>query len=388
MRDVYSNGTELILGNDVPGKRLITGVAATHHRIQRIVDLSDVDLTSAGVLGWGTVDRQRSAKQGAEIAMQESRSGNRGSIGRECELPVVETLVRPKKEGVVFPDRSAETGAVVFKTIPLPRDVEVIVVPGIGVQRLVLQEAVAAAVEAVRAGLHFQHDRAPAGGSAFRRHPTDLHVHLLHRFHADVLDEPLQSRSGIHTVHHHILGDVLRSGDVSAVVAALRGRNVRIDEARYVSPHPRGVDIQRQVPHRVGSHDRANVSGLRVQHHGRRGNLHKFGDYSGHHLDVNLSHLGGREGQTGTKRFLEAILCVLDRIFSHRQCRDAVDPGLVGLSREEGSSFHVGHGHARADNEGSGWVSYGTVDGRLVHLGPEDPGEEKKRENCTFCPSR
>ena len=386
MRDVHSNRTELILGNDVPGKRLITGVAATHYRIQGIVDLTDVDWTSTGVRGWGAVDAQRPAKQGAEIAVQESRSGNRGSVGRECELPIVETLVRPKEERVVFPDRSAETGTVVYKTIPLPRDVEVIVIPGIRVQRLVLQEAVGAAVEPVRSGLHFQHDRAAAGRSPFRGHPADLHVHLLHCFHADVLDEPLQSRSGIHTVHHHVLGDVLRSGDVSAVIAALRGRNVRIDEARYVPPYTRGVDIQRQVLHRVGSHDRANVSGLRFQHHGCRGNLHQFRDCSGHHLDVQLSHLCGGECQTGTKHFLEAVLLVLDRIRSHRQCRDAVDPGLVGLAHEACSSPPVGHGHVHTDNDGSGWICDGTGDGCLVNLGPEEPGEEK-REDGILCPS-
>ena len=76
--------------------------------------------------------------------MQESGSRNRGRIGRKCELGVVETLVRCKKESVVFPDRSAKTGAPVVKPIPLSLNVKVIIVRGIGIQHLILQETVAA----------------------------------------------------------------------------------------------------------------------------------------------------------------------------------------------------------------------------------------------------
>src|SRR2546425_6559264 len=70
LRDVCGDGAELILRNNIPGKRLIARVAATHHGIQRVVNLTDVDLTSAGVHDWSAIENQRPAKEGTKIATQ------------------------------------------------------------------------------------------------------------------------------------------------------------------------------------------------------------------------------------------------------------------------------------------------------------------------------
>src|SRR5438270_8362910 len=63
LRDVYGDGAELILRNNIPDKRLIARVATAHHRIQRVVNLTDVDLASAAIRDRTAIEHQRPAKQ-------------------------------------------------------------------------------------------------------------------------------------------------------------------------------------------------------------------------------------------------------------------------------------------------------------------------------------
>ncbi len=119
---------------------------------------------------------------------------------------------------MVLPDGAAGAKAPVIKAIAWsPESVsaadvtrsaagpEEVIVPGVGVERFVLQVVVTAAVQLVGSRLELQQDRAAAGGSAFRGDAADLYIHLLHGFHSYVLNKPLQARTGIGAIYHDVL---------------------------------------------------------------------------------------------------------------------------------------------------------------------------------------
>ena len=92
--------------------------------------------------------------------------------------------------------------------------------------------------------LQFHQDGSPAGAGAFRSDPAYLHLELLHRFHSDVLHETLQTGGCIRAIHHYVLRHILRTGNVSAPVAAVGGRHIAVDEIKNV---PATTEIQREI---------------------------------------------------------------------------------------------------------------------------------------------
>ena len=231
-------------------------------------------------------------------------------------------------------------------------------------------------MELVCAGLQLQQDCAASSGSTLRGSPADLDVHLLHGFHPDVLNEALQTGSGVHAVHQHVLRLVLRSTDVTDPIATAGRRHVRVDETRNVSPNARGVDVQRQVFQRTGGHQCTDACGLGFQEHVVGIDLYHLGHASNQHLDVDLCHLPRGHVQAGTAQFLETTLFKVQGIIADGQCSDAVDTRVIRLSCVAYASFYVRRSYAHIGNHRAGLVRDGTADCSFIDLRAERAAKE------------
>ena len=145
-------------------------------------------------------------QQRAKVSIQECLGWNRSLIRSKGQGSVAKVLPVSEDESVILPDGTAGAVTPVIKAVAgrlqtspaanVSRGTlraEKVIVPGIGIERFVLQIVVRTAVQLVGARFQFHEHRATASGSSLSADTAHLHVHFLHRFHAYILDKTLQA---------------------------------------------------------------------------------------------------------------------------------------------------------------------------------------------------
>ena len=219
----------------------------------------------------------------AEVPVQEGRRGHGRVVWAQHEPGLAVILERTEVERPVLENRAAHAhtadvlavrGLLELVGAGGERVRHVPVLPGVRVEALVTQVAVAASVERVGAGLQREVEDAATGAAIFGRDAAGHDLELLDRLHrrARLADVAADLDDGRCAVEHDLFTEGKASGDPGRPVVPLNAGRQGVGEVLEAAP---AADRQGQAGHDAVLHRRADLGGRRGQDRRVRGHGHR-----------------------------------------------------------------------------------------------------------------
>ena len=324
-----------------------------------------------------------------QVALPHQRGGDGGELGER--LIGVGVLVVGEEEQLVLADRPADGGAADVLVVLAFRPAGPLVLPGIGVEGFVAEEAEDDAVDVVRAlldrGVDHRSGRAPELGGVVARRDAELLERIDRRL--DDLRRALLQVGGERVVVGAVQGEVVPGRVVAVgveerVLAAALDALARVDDAGLQQRQLRiTASEQRQVGELALVDRMAHVAGLGLEQLGPAADHDLLADVSQREREVGLQTLLDMELDRLPDRLLEALQLDRDRVAADLEVGEHVLSLGVGHGREAGAGALLRRGDGGAGEDGPRRIRDGADDGGRVDLGAgrgsqqEDEGQRE-----------